>query len=89
MHAWYCFWTSNTFSLALVDLPTIFAMVQFKDVGELRAHLLGWEAVYGEYAEVLWEEGGIRSSEMIAGYSPEVYHNLLYVLFYTVYYCIT
>lgn len=64
-------------------------MVQFKDVGELRAHLLGWEAVYGEYAEVLWEEGGIRSSEMIAGYSPEVYHNLLYVLFYTVYYCIT
>ena len=54
-------------------------MVQFKDVDELRAHLLGWESVYGEYAEVLWEKGGIRSSEMIAGYTrhPAVLADIL------------
>ena len=52
-------------------------MVRFQDVGELREHLLGWETVYGGYAEVLWEEGGIRSSEMIAGYSRGVLANIL------------
>lgn len=47
-------------------------MVQFEGIGDLKGYLLRWEAVYGEYAEVLWEDGGIRSSEMIAGYTPEV-----------------
>ena len=50
-------------------------MVQFQDVGELRAHLLGWEAVYVQ----LWprKELSIRSSEMIAGYLLEVLANIL------------
>jgi|LauGreDrversion4_1035100.scaffolds.fasta_scaffold517748_2 hypothetical protein len=52
-------------------------MVRFEDVDELRAHLLGWESVYGEYAELLWEEGGIRSTEMIAGYTPVVLADIL------------
>lgn len=52
-------------------------MVQFKDVGDLKAYLLGLEATYGEYATVLWEDGGIKSSEMIAGYTPEVLASIL------------
>ena len=64
-------------TLHLQIFQPILAMVHFQDVDELRAHLLGWEAVYGEYAEVLWEAGGIRSTEMIAGYTPVVLADIL------------
>ena len=62
-------------ALKIVEIHEV--MVKFKDVDDLRAHLLEWEAVYGEYAEVLWDDGGIRSSDMIVGYSPEVLAEIL------------
>ena len=41
-------------------------MARFNDVQALRAQLQAWEEGYADYAEILWTEGRIWSTEMLA-----------------------
>ena len=52
-------------------------MVRFKDIQALRAHLEDWEEGYADYANSLWSNGRIWSTETLASSPLETLSRIL------------
>ena len=52
-------------------------MVRFNDIEALREQLQDWEGGYADYADSLWSNGRIWSTETLASSPPEALSRLL------------